>query len=386
MAQDWRALTSGDVLESTDLLSDSRGYINDALKALRSSFSGTAHPGDPVAGQWHLDTDDNALYLYNGSTWYQLGTVTDSFFNLLPRSAGSGYAMTGALYLGSNQIKGVASPTLATDAVTKGYADGHYLYGAGAAMSQDIDCSTYKITTAKTTFTDDTEFVRKAYVDAIGTGGGTFTADIDLDDTYNVIGSAAPTDGGDLTNKDYVDGKFHTTTGHNHDGTDSKRVLWTDVETTGESVAGKVIASDGASGVSVALIPIAKHELNSGSESIGLSWVDIADVTVTIPEATNTVYVLGTATIYCSYSGGLYGNVNSVGARIVLNDTAETSVVGSNIAATVGPGNGSNYATIAISGSYTGTAGSQGFKLQAKGIVATDTTATNRSLIAIVYE
>lgn len=224
-------------MASTATLSDSRTYINDSCASLKSSFSGTSAPGSPVAGQFYFNTSTYALMAYSGSSWYQLCTVSSTYGGLLPLSAGSSYPLSGPLYCGAQQIKNMADPSASTDAVSLNYLTTYYLPLAGGTMSGNIVLGSNYATCTATPSSDD-HLCRKAYVDLhVEKAGDTMTGDLDFGSSYTATGLAAPSAADDAATKSYVDDEFDTTTGHDHDGTDSKKVEFDDLAATGATVS-----------------------------------------------------------------------------------------------------------------------------------------------------
>ena len=233
MSQTWHL-----PLLTTDTLSASRGYLNDAFEALRTCFSGSSEPGTPVRGQFFVDTDDNTWKIYNGSSWTTLGDIDLAYAGLLPRTAGSSYPLSGSLYCGNYAIKQVATPVDSTDATNKAYADSK-LSLAGGTMTGAIVCGANKVTSARTTPNDDAEFVRKDYVDGkLAKTGGTMSGAISMGSTSKITDLATATAAGDAVNKSMLDGRFDTSTGHDHDGTDSKRVPYAALDGAGAPAVG----------------------------------------------------------------------------------------------------------------------------------------------------
>jgi len=228
MSQTWHL-----PLLTTDTLSDSRTYLNDAYASLRTMFSGSTAPSTPVAGQLFYDTDDKLIYVYDGATWRLIGDANLTNLGLLPKAGGAGNAMSGALYMGTQQIKGMANPTISTDGVNVSYADATYLKLAGGTLTGAVVMGANKITSSRSAPNDATELIRKDYADLMLTkSGGTMTGAIAMG-ANAITGLPTQTDGTDGANAascSYLRGKLDTSTGHDHDGSDSKRVLATNID------------------------------------------------------------------------------------------------------------------------------------------------------------
>ena len=263
-------------MASSATLSASRVTINDAHAAHQSGFSGTSAPGSAVAGQFYFNTSDNGVYwTTDGSTFYKIFTVSGTYGDLVPRVGGSGYAMSGDLYMGSNKVKSLASPADSGDAATKGWSESTFLPLAGGSMSGVMVCGA-SLPTATANPTGDTQLARKAYVDGFLKRDGTNAATANLNiGGYRLTAVATPSAGTDAPNRSYVDGKFDTTTGHDHDGSDSKKVPYANLDTTGATVS-TLIQADGSAGINN------RHMgLNTGTSSVSVTtaWTDIISVT-----------------------------------------------------------------------------------------------------------
>lgn len=247
MSQTWFPNTSGE-LDSDNTLSDSRGYINDALKALRSSWSGATAPSSPVAGQFWIDTDDDVLRIWNGSAWVIVGDADVHYMGALAREGGATYAMGGDLYMGTHQIRGMTDPTISTDGATKHYVDTYAALTTGATFTGDITMGANNITMDHNP-TLSTHLVRKAYVDLFEPlAGAAWTANHPAGG-YKLTGLGTPTAAADAATKSYIDGLLDVSSGHRHKVAEGSRaVLWTDLSAIGATalatnlVAGTAIA------------------------------------------------------------------------------------------------------------------------------------------------
>jgi hypothetical protein len=255
MSQIWIPNTSAE-LDSDDTLSDSRGYINDALEALRSSWSGTGTPSSPVAGQLFYSTDSKLLCIYDGASWYAIGSVTSNRLGLLPRSAGASFPLTGDLYVGNAYLKQVATPVDSTDGANKYYVDTYALLKTGGTLTGGIAMGANDITMDHNP-TLATHLARKAYVDLfLPLAGGTMAGNIAMGG-YKLTGLAAGTAGSnDSCRMAEFTAALDPSTGHDHDGSDSKKVLAANLDTTG-SAADIVVTANGSGGVTLrSFLPI----------------------------------------------------------------------------------------------------------------------------------
>jgi hypothetical protein len=119
-------------------------------------------------------------------------------------------AMTGNLAMGNHKITGLATPTLATDAVTKAYVDSLTVSGVIKAdgsvpWTANQPVGGFKLTGLGTP-TISTDAATKAYVDATILPAGTvpFTANQSMGG-YKLTSVGTPTASGDAVNKAYAD-------------------------------------------------------------------------------------------------------------------------------------------------------------------------------------
>lgn len=181
-------------MASTATLSDSRSYLNDSCASLQSSFSGTSPPGSAVAGQLYFNTSTKVFSVYGSSQWWPIFTASSNYGGLLPLSATSSYPLSGDLYCGvTNQIKGLANPSDANNAVTLTYLQTNYLKLVGGTMGGAIDMGANLISCTATP-TADSHLARKAYVDLhVEKAGDTMTGDLSFGTTKTCTNLVAPT-------------------------------------------------------------------------------------------------------------------------------------------------------------------------------------------------
>jgi hypothetical protein len=249
-------------------------------------FSGTTAPSTPVAGQLFYDTDDKLIYVYDGATWRLIGDANLTNLGLLPKAGGAGNPMSGALYMGTQQVKGMANPTTSTDGVNVSYADATYLKLAGGTLTGAVVMGANKITSSRSSPNDATELIRKDYADLMLTkSGGTMSGAIAMG-ANAITGLPTQTDGTDGANAascSYLRGKLDTSTGHDHDGSDSKRVLMTNLDATG-------------------YVPTVVTRV--GSPTLTTSFTDIVEATIAIPITTNKIYGQFNCNLVFNNSGG----------------------------------------------------------------------------------
>lgn len=297
MSQTWHL-----PLLTTDTLSDSRTYLNDAYEALRTMFSGATAPSTPVAGQLFYDTDDKLIYVYDGATWRLIGDANLTNLGLLPKAGGSGNAMSGALYMGSQQVKGMANPTASTDAVNVAYADATYAKLAGATFTGPVVMGTNKLTSSRSVPDDNTELVRKDYADLkLAKTGGAMAGNLDINNNllYGIPTATSGSSGDTAVNCSYLRNFFDTgSSGHDHDAVDSKRVLATNLDTTGNS-SGLILTSNASGAQLVKMFDMTTVASKSFAGSY--AWEDLIELTMYVPRATTRLFVK----CFFKYSGVL---------------------------------------------------------------------------------
>ena len=68
-----QTFTSTDVVSTTQVFGDNQSQrVNE--NTLRSNFSGSTQPTDPVVGQHWVDTTNNKEWRWNGTTWVDVDT------------------------------------------------------------------------------------------------------------------------------------------------------------------------------------------------------------------------------------------------------------------------------------------------------------------------
>ena len=126
-------------------------YTGTAGRLIGSSAGSAPSGGTYARGDFSVDTTNNSLWIYNGTSWSQVSDPTK-----LPLSGGT---MTAAIAMGSNKITGLANGTASTDA---------------AAFGQiPVNFVNYTSFTSSTTWTVPTGVTKiRARVRAAGGGGG----------------------------------------------------------------------------------------------------------------------------------------------------------------------------------------------------------------------
>ncbi len=155
-------------------------------------------PASPNQGDTYFDTDDNTLYVWDGTSWIAVGVDDQNLSEVLTQGTDAG----------ANKITNLADPTLAQDATTKAYVDG--LIGtntvsadppAGASTGDtyyDTDDNTYYIYngTSWVPVDNDTDDQNLSEVLTQGTDAG----------ASKISNLADPTLAQDAATKAYVDG------------------------------------------------------------------------------------------------------------------------------------------------------------------------------------
>jgi len=106
-----------DVYDSTHTVATDMANIEDNFAALKSSFSGSSSPANPVAGMWWYDTTANILKLRNeaNSAWLDVYDFANQRVPLAINCsntvlAGTGIAVSGSLETGDVTVSATAVP------------------------------------------------------------------------------------------------------------------------------------------------------------------------------------------------------------------------------------------------------------------------------------
>lgn len=277
----------------------------------------------------------------------------------------SGGTMTGPIEMGNSKITGLAAPTDAADAVTKGYAD-QKLSLAGGTMAGAINMGNKGINNLLYPVADG-DASNKKYVDdqiatvegsvsaALPLAGGTMQGNI-LMDNHKITGLPTPTENSDAVNKQYVDehtptGDYVSKTGDTMSGSLEVTVNEKTTTVTGGTVeAGSVSVGEveGASeatvnGIAVTgdLAVVTSGSVNLTTPEGGTVAIKNAKDPVEAQDVSTKNYVDTRAANYLPLAGGTMGD----GARIqptnqlLIGDSASNQIAitqGGGIAITAG--------------------------------------------------
>ena len=201
---------------ATDTLADSRPQWNDALDSIKSGFSGATEPASAIRTAYMLwiDTTAGKIKRRNAANdgWITLGdfALNQGMLHLTT----SGQALGADLSMGGFRLTNLGNPTAATDAARKQELDLKAPIASPAFTGQ---------ATVNQDPTGNDSLARKSWLDAtfLKLAGGTMTG-------RTALQAGAPTAGAaDYLRRDEIEllTSFNTSTGHNHDGTNSRAVL-----------------------------------------------------------------------------------------------------------------------------------------------------------------
>lgn len=277
------------LLLSTDLLSDSRQYLNDIAEALRTVFSGPSAPTSPAAYQIWADTTTALLKQRNAANdgWVTIGVIGDSYLGTLPRSGGS---MTGPINMGAQAITNLALGT-----------------GTAAARQQELDL---KAPIAGPQFTGDAQvnqdpagnnsLTRRVWTEGryLRLAGGTLTGPLILESLAGDPMQAVPR----LHLETCV--TFHVTTGHRHDGTDARRVRGSDLD-SGAAGSGAVLLGNGSGGAAFTggLQQLPMRFIDDPVQLVSTSSLSTSYQTVDVSASTDTDAYAALVRVNLSVSG-----------------------------------------------------------------------------------
>lgn len=258
MSQDFR------IIAGTDTFSDSRGYLNSLADALRTDFAGPTEPASPVAYQTWADTTTGYVRERNAANdaWIAVRRIGVDFGGALPLAGGT---MEGPIAMGGHSITGLGLGATGSTA---------------AARVQELDAkapiaaplftgnarSTNDPTTAQSLVTmgwADAAYVRAA--------GGTMTGPLVLPGNAAADLQAVPRQ----QLRDYVG--FNLTTGHNHDGVNSKKLLGLNSDGAHGT---KFLRSDGTNGTSWStarrMLLIAQNQLMDSTAAFAWTTINLS--------------------------------------------------------------------------------------------------------------
>lgn len=196
-------------IDATDTLSASRTDLNDAFDALRTTFLGGSDPGSLVDGQIWVNTTTGKLRGRASAASFDIGDWGVS--NLGHVRKDGTIPLTANWDVGAFKITNLGTPTAGGDAATKTYAD--------LKVAKAGDTMTGLLTLSGDP-TSALHAATKQYADLkVAKAGDTMTGRL----TY----SSPPASGAnDMLSKTEIQdlATFNISTGHNHDGTNSRLI------------------------------------------------------------------------------------------------------------------------------------------------------------------
>lgn len=269
MSQDYREL------QPSDLLSDSRGYLNETADALRTAFAGAVEPAVKVAYMLWLDTANALLKQRNAANdaWIVVQVYGVAYGGLLPVAGGT---MSGPIDMGGQIVSNLGLGT-----------------GLAAARVQELDL---KAPIAAPVLTGDARvsqdpagndsIARRSWLEAryLKLAGGTLTGALVLPGNAAADLQAVPYQ----QLRDFVN--FNVSTGHRHNGTDARKVLGTNID-SGAAIQGRPLVATGAGGSTWGSWPVSGlvlHNEPGAAIDLGVGadipWTN-EDVSAWVPEA-----------------------------------------------------------------------------------------------------
>ncbi len=252
-------------IQGTDLLGQYPTQAQGTNRALKGGFNGPTAPASPTAYQLWYDTTASKIKLRNSTNdaWIIIGDLGVAYNGTLPLSGGS---MTGDISLsGTRRITNMAPASAANDAVRKAEFD------LKANIASPVFTTDAQLAVDPPT---NNSLTRKIYNEGryMKLAGGTFTGAVVLSGD----GSANLNPVSIQQLKTYV--QFNTSTGHDHDGTDSKKVLGTNLNAVAAAAGAKLTSNgDGTTIYSLAqpVVPIQVPVVALDADPASLSYADV---------------------------------------------------------------------------------------------------------------
>jgi len=251
-------------IQGTDLLGNYPTQAQGTNRALKGGFNGPTAPATPTAYQLWYDTTAGQIKLRNGANdaWITLGLIS-SYGGTLPLAGGT---MSGSISMASaHRITNLAAPSAANDAARKAELD------LKANIASPVFTTDARLAVDPPT---NDSLTRKIYNEGryVRLAGSTLTGPLVL----AADGSANLNPVSIQQLKTYT--SFNTSTGHSHDGTNSRKVLGTSLNSTGASAGAKLTSNgDGTTIFSLAqpVVPLVIPTLALDADPASLSYADV---------------------------------------------------------------------------------------------------------------